>query len=109
MIHIRCYAKGSELAAYRALESLEPERIFDVSILVTEASSTVEKYNEKTIDGSSRCQLLRFGEDGVVLRYDDKSRGSGEWTHALTLLVPWHAVLAVEIVPTADTPAMWQG
>jgi len=96
MVHLRCFAKGADLAAYRGFEDVEPDADLDVSILIREAGSAVDKYNDQLGDGASRCRLLQINDNGVVVCYEN-SRGGGEFTRVLTLLVPWHSVLAVEV------------
>lgn len=98
MLHLRSYAKGHILAGYRGFINLEPDAEFDVSVIVHDAGSAVEKYNERTIDGSARCDVEQFSEDGMVLRYEER-HGQDEWRYAMTLLLPWHALMAVEVVP----------
>ncbi len=98
MMHLKAFAKGAVLASYKGFEDLAPEADLDVAVLINDAGSAVGEYNERLRDGSSRCNLLQLGEHGIVLRYETGNR-SDEWTYAMTVVVPWHAVLAIEITP----------
>jgi hypothetical protein len=96
MVHLKCFARGADLAAYKGFEELDPESDLDVSVLIQDAGSAVDKFNAQLGDGATRCRLLQLSDTGVVVCYETSSRG-GDFARALTLLVPWHAVITVEV------------
>jgi hypothetical protein len=96
MVHLRCFAKGVDVAAYKGFEEVAPDADLDVSILIEDAGSAVEKLNAQLGDGATRCRLLQLSDGGVVVCYETSKRGA-DFERALTLLVPWHAVITVEV------------